>query len=89
MILPWVLPEDLENFAQSCKVVHQQANRQKGGTGYSLLQEHRYLNQKYSVLSKKEDVVPYLRAINTDQRIARYVQKMTLNPFQRSVEPVD
>lgn len=76
MILPWVLPEDLENFAQCCKAVHQQANRKKGDNGLSLLQEHRSLIHKYSVLDDLEDVGPLFRAMSADQSIARYVREI-------------
>lgn len=86
IILPWVLPEDLENFAQCCKALHQQANRKKGDNGHSLLQEHRTLIQKYSVLTDLEDVGPYLRAMSADQRIARYVRKMNFGPSRKHVD---
>ncbi|CAF9935082.1 hypothetical protein IMSHALPRED_010092 [Imshaugia aleurites] len=76
MILPWILPEDLENFAACCKAVHQQANRKKGANGRSLLQEHRILIRNYSVLSDIKEVGPYFRALKADGRVARYVRKM-------------
>ncbi|KAL9075863.1 MAG: hypothetical protein Q9161_001256 [Pseudevernia consocians] len=82
MILPLVLPEDLENFAQCCKAVHQQADRKKGNNGHSLLQEHRILIKKYSVLTDLDDVGPFLKAMTADQRIARYVLKIN---FGRSL----
>lgn len=84
-ILPWVLPENLENFAQCCKAVHRQANRKKGDNGHSLLQEHRILIQKFSVLTGLEDVGPYLRAMSANQRIARYVRKMSFGPSRKNV----
>ena len=76
MILPWILPEDLENFAACCKAVHQQAKRKKGDNGRSLLQEHRILIRNYSVLSDIKEVGPYLGALKADGRVARYVRKM-------------
>ncbi len=80
-ILLWVLPEDLENFAQCCKAVHLQANRQKGNNGLSLLQEHRILIQKYSALTSTKDVLHYLRAVTVDQRIRNYVREVHLAPW--------
>ena len=83
MILPHVLPEDLENFAQCCKAVHQQANRKKGGSGRSLLEDHRTSIQKYSALTELKDVEPFLKAMTADQHLARYVHKMDFGPPQK------
>lgn len=82
VILPLVLPEDLENFAQCCTAVHLQANRKEGNNGHSLLQKHRILIKKYSVLTDLNDVGPFLGAIAADQRIARYVLKIDFGPSQ-------
>ena len=86
MILLLVLPEDFENFCQSCKSVYKQASRDRGDEGRSLLKEHRRLMRKYRVLTGDlEAVGPFLRAVAADQRIVRYVRKMDLGPTRRSV----
>ena len=84
-ILPFVLPEDLENFAQCCKSVHEQASREKSSNGLSILQEHRLSIRKYSVLNDLEDVGPFLKALAADQLVARYVRKMNFGPLRKDV----
>ena len=84
-ILPFVLPEDLENFAQCCKAVHEQASRKKSNGSLSILQEHRSSIQKYFVLNDLEDVGPFLKALAANQHIARYVRKMKFGPLRKDV----
>ena len=84
-ILPFVLPEDLENFAQCCKAVYEQASREKGNNGPSILQEHRLSIQKYFVLNDLEDVGPFLRDLAADQRVGRYVREMNFGPLRKDV----
>ncbi len=85
MILLLVQPEDLENFAQCCKEVRQQAERKKGNNAQSLLQVHRTLIRKYSNLTKLEDIAPFLKATTASQHVARYVRKMDLGPVNRDL----
>ena len=84
-ILPFVLPEDLENFAQCCKAVFEQASREKSNNDLSILQEHRLLIQTYSVLNDLEDVGPFLKALAANQRVSRYVRKMDFGPLRKDV----
>ncbi|KAM0800055.1 hypothetical protein BDR22DRAFT_852712 [Usnea florida] len=84
-ILPFVLPEDLENFAQCCQAVYKQASREKGNNSPSTLQEHRLSIQKYFVLNDLEDVGPFLRDFAADQRVGRYVREMNFGPLRRDV----
>ena len=84
-ILPFVLPEDLENFAQCCKSVYGQASREKSDNNLSILQEHRFSIQTYSVLNDLEDVGPFLKALAADPHVARYVRKMTFGPLRKDV----
>ena len=83
LILSHVLPEDLENFAQCCKVVHQQANRKKGGNGHSLLEDHRISIRKHSSLTELKDVEPLLKAMTADQHLGSYVRRMDFGPRYR------
>ncbi len=84
MILLLVQPEDLENFAQCCKEVRQQAERKKGDNAQSLLQEHRTLIRKYSDLTELEDIGPFLKATTANQQVARYVRKMDFGPLRNN-----
>ena len=84
-ILPFVLPEDLENFAQCCKPVYEQASREKSNNQPSILQEHRFSIQKFSVLNDLEDVGPFLKALAADKHVARYVRKMNFGPLRKNV----
>ena len=84
-ILPFVLPEDLENFAQCCRAVYDQASRKKGYSNLSILQEHRCSIQKYSSLNGLEDVGPFLKALAADRRVARYVRKMNFGDLRKDV----
>ena len=84
-MLPFVLPEDLENFAQCCKDVHEQASREKSNGGLSILQEHRSSIQKYFTLNDLEDVGPFLKALAANRHVARYVRKMNFGPLRKDV----
>ena len=84
-ILPFVLPEDLENFAQCCRAVHEQASREKSNGSLSILQEHRSSIQKYYVLNDLEDVGHFLRALAANRHVGRYVRKMKFGPLRKDV----
>lgn len=84
-ILPFVLPDDLENFAQCCKAVYEQASRKKSNDNLSILQEHRSSIHKYSTLNDLEDVGPFLKALAADHRVARYVRKMNFGTLRKDV----
>ena len=84
-ILPFVLPDDLENFAQCCKAVYEQASRKKSNDNLSILQNHRSFIHRYSILNDLEDVGPFLKALAADHRVARYVRKMNFGTLRKDV----
>ena len=84
-ILPFVLPDDLENFAQCCKAVYEQASRKKSNDNLSILQNHRSFIHKYSILNDLEDVGPFLKALAADHRVVRYVRKMDFGTLRKDV----